>query len=308
MRVFVTGASGFVGAHLVRRLRADGRHEVAALLRPKGHAWRLDDPRAEVRAIAGDLDGLEAVRPELARFAPEAVIHLAWSGVSGAARNDPSQAENINRTVALVRLAREVGARTFVGLGSQAEYGLGSGALNEDTPTRPTTLYGVAKLAAGLFAGQICRDQGVRFAWLRLFSSYGPMDEPSWMIPNLIRTLLRAEMPALTLGTQLWDFIAVEDVARAIEAVTTTPDASGVFNLGSGRVRTIRSVAEMIRDQINPELPLHFGAVPFRPDQVMHLEADIRTLRAATGWTPETDLADGLARTIDWFRTHGGRS
>jgi nucleoside-diphosphate-sugar epimerase len=77
-----------------------------------------------------------------------------------------------------------------------------------------------------------------------------------------------------------------------------------MFNLGSGRPETIRSIAERIRDAIDPKLPLGLGEVPFRSDQVMHLEADIGRLRAATGWSPETDLNEGLRRTIAWFREH----
>jgi nucleoside-diphosphate-sugar epimerase len=142
----------------------------------------------------------------------------------------------------------------------------------------------------------------MRFAWLRLFSAYGPMDDSGWMIPSLIQQLLRRERPLLTAGTQLWDYLYVADAARAIAQVALTPQASGMFNLGSGRPETIRSVAERIRDAIDPKLPLGLGEVPFRPDQVMHLEADIGRLRATTGWSPEIDLNEGLRRTIAWFR------
>ncbi len=132
------------------------------------------------------------------------------------------------------------------------------------------------------------------------------MDDPALMIPGLIRTLFDGGRPALTPGTQLWDYLYVEDAARAIEAVALRPGASGVFNLGSGRTATVRSVAERVRDGIDPRLPLGFGEVPSRPGQVMHLEADVGRLREATGWSPEIDLDEGLRRTVAWFREHGG--
>jgi UDP-glucose 4-epimerase len=306
MRVLLTGASGFVGSYVLRRLVADARHRVAVLLRPSSRTWRIDEVLNRTRRVDGSLGNLEPARTAIAAFAPETVIHLAWEGVGGASRNDPAQVENIRHTVALVQLAHDVGARAWIGLGSQAEYGPTEGPIREDAATRPTTLYGVAKLAAGQFAGHLCRDVGMRFAWLRLFSSYGPKDDPAWMIPSLIRTLLNGERPPLTPGTQLWDYVHVEDAARAIEQTALNAHASGVFNLGSGQSRTIRHVVEQIRDEIDPRLPLGFGDVPFRPDQVMHLEADTGRLREATGWAPEIALAEGLRGTIAWYREQGG--
>jgi nucleoside-diphosphate-sugar epimerase len=287
-------------------LASDERHEVAALLRASSRTWRINDLLRRVTRIEGGLGDLESARKPILGFAPEVVIHLAWQGVGNTARNDVTQAENIGHTLSLVRLAHEAGARAWVGLGSQAEYGPTEGPISEKAPTRPTTLYGVAKLATGMFASRLCDDLGLRFGWLRLFSSYGPMDDPGWMIPGLIRQLCRGQRPPLTAGTQLWDYLYVEDAARAIVRVALAQGASGTFNLGSGRPQTIRSVVETIRDSIDPQLPLGFGEVPFRPDQVMHLEADIRRLGEATGWSTEVDLDEGLRRTIAWFRKHGG--
>jgi nucleoside-diphosphate-sugar epimerase len=122
------------------------------------------------------------------------------------------------------------------------------------------------------------------------------------MIPCLIEALLQGRSPKLTAGSQLWDYLYVEDAARAIVAVVLEKGASGVFNLGSGQAFSIRSIAERVRDRIDPRLYLDFGAVPYRADQVMHLEADIGRLHDATGWKPEVTIDDGLARTVDWHR------
>jgi nucleoside-diphosphate-sugar epimerase len=187
-------------------------------------------------------------------------------------------------------------------MGSQAEYGPHHGALDETAATRPTTVYGVTKLCACFYAERLCRDQGIRFAWLRLFSSYGPSDDSAWMIPSVVIQLLRGQRPALTAGLQRWDYIHVADVATALIAVAQTPTAEGVFNLGSGEAPLLREVVEAIRDRIDQSLPLGFGEVPYRTDQVMHLQADIRRLREATGWRPRVPLREGLAQTIEWYR------
>lgn len=306
MRLLVTGATGFLGAHLLQRLAGEDA-QVAILLRPGSDAWRIESLRARVMEIVGDLKEPRSYTAAVEEFAPEAVAHLAWSGVGNRHRNELAQIEdNLFATLELLKVARAAGCRVWLGLGSQAEYGPANARINEDAPTRPTTLYGAAKLSACVLAEQLCKRFDVRFVWLRLFSSYGPLDDPGWMIPHLILSLLRRERPALTEGTQRWDYIYASDVAEAIQMALKSPEASGVFNLGSGEAERLRSIVERVRDLIDPSLPLGFGEAPFREDQVMHLEADTSRLRAL-GWRPRVGLAEGLARTVDWYRDHRDR-
>jgi UDP-glucose 4-epimerase len=299
-RVLVTGGAGFVGARLVRRLIEQGR-EVALLLRATSNPRRLVGVLERCTVLHGDLSNLEALRAPLQSFAPEGVLHLAWEGVKGADRNDPVQLSNVTTSIGLFRLTGEIGCANFVGLGSQAEYGLLSGRIDEQAPTRPTTTYGAAKLATACVLERAAAAAGRPFAWLRLFSSYGPDDDPNWLIPYLIRKLLAGERPHLTKAEQIWDYIHVDDVAAAILAALDT-GAHGVFNLGSGQGRPLRDIVERLRDAINPSLPLGFGEVDYRPDQVMHLESEIRALCTATGWAPQVSLEQGLADVIAWHR------
>jgi nucleoside-diphosphate-sugar epimerase len=306
MRVLLTGATGFIGSYALRRLLAAG-HQVAVLVRPGSNPWRIADVLDRARRVEGDLDRIAAIERPVRDFAPEAVAHLAWFGVGNRLRNDPGQVDNIKATVELVRLADKAGAKQWVGLGSQAEYGPRAEPIDEQAPTRPTTLYGISKLSACLLAGHLCGEAGMRFAWLRVFSTYGPKDDPGWMIPYLILELLRGNRPALTAGEQMWDYLYIEDAAEAVARAVGSPGASGVFNLGSGRGEPLRAIIERARDRIDPSLPLGFGEVPYRPDQVMRLEARIDRLRAATGWGPQIGLDEGLRRTVDWFREHRRR-
>lgn len=301
MRVLLTGATGFVGAHTLRRL-LELEHTVAIVLRPTSNPWRIQHNLSQVTVLQGDIFQPETLVEGLKRFQPEAVLHLAWQGVANAARNDVSQIyTNIPGSLKLLQLAAEVGCKHWIGLGSQAEYGPTSQVITEHTPTNPTTLYGAAKLALGLLCQAVCRQYGMRFAWLRLFSSYGPMDHPHWMIPYLILSLLRGERPQLTQGEQLWDYLFVADAAEAICTVLREEGAKGIFNLGSGEALPLRAIIEYIRDCINPSLPLGFGEIPYRPDQVMHLQANIQRLKAL-GWEPHTPLQEGLKRTVEWYR------
>jgi len=112
------------------------------------------------------------------------------------------------------------------------------------------------------WARQLTYESPLRLVWLRLFSAFGPRDNPDWMIPQLICHLLDGKTHALTAGEQRWDYLYVEDAAEAIYLAAVTPGIAGVFNLGSGQADCIRSIAEQIRDAIDPSLPLDLGRFP----------------------------------------------
>lgn len=301
MRLFITGASGFVGAATLGAALEAG-HEVAAPVRPESAAERLARFEGRYRRLALDLRDAPGVAAAMAEFRPDAVLHLAWWGVANAARFDRRQVtDNVEAACALCEAAAASGASAFIGVGSQGEYGAGS-TMSEEALPHPTSLYGASKVAALFLTRQLAEQAGLRHAWLRLFSVYGPGDNEAWLIPMLIAEMLAGRRPRTTLGTQSWDWLHVDDVARAILAVAEAPAAKGVFNLGSGRAVQVRSVIEHIRDLAAPGMELTFGEIPFRPDQVMHMQADISRLKAATEWAPQVAIEDGLAATVAWYR------
>ena len=302
MRILLTGGSGFIGSHLCREL-VDAGHTVAALSRGTS-LWRMKDALDAVTLVKGDLGNLAACAQAISSFRPEAVAHLGWQGVANFDRDSPLQVKNIGWTAELFEMARDVGARVFLGLGSQAEYGPKSAVIGADDATSPTTLYGEAKLATGRIAARLANDAGMRFVWMRVFSTYGSKDHPYWMVPSLIGRLLKGERPALTAGDQLWDFLHVADAARAIRLALETDDAHGFYALGSGHAPRLRSTIETIRDEIDPRLPLGFGDVAYRPDQVMILQADTSGLTRDCGWEPRMDLRAGLAHTVAWYKSN----
>lgn len=304
-RVFLTGATGFVGSYAVEHLRRDPSRQLAILLRPGSDRSRLDPATLKgVTIIEGSLDDLGPINQTLKAFAPDTVIHLAWEGVAPNDRNNPAQIRNIQAATELLDMAKNVGATSWISMGSQAEYGPHLNAIRETDATRPTTLYGAAKLSACHLTRLQAAQHNMRYVWLRLFSTYGPKDHPRWLIPHVTLKLLKGERPSLTEGQQKWDYVHVRDIADAVVAVADDYDAEGVYNIGAGRIVTVRRVVERIRDLIDPKLPLGFGELLYRPDQVMHLEADISRLQRAVNWTPKIDLDQGLAETVEYYRAH----
>ena len=299
-KIFITGASGFIGARVARLLIEDGR-DVALLLRESSNTWRLNDLLDKCTVIRGSFFNCHLFRQEITSFAPQAVIHMAWDGVKGADRDRPIQMKNLTASIDLFNLAQEVGCQNFIGLGSQAEYGLMGGRICEGAPANPVSTYGAAKLAAGVVLERTSIALGVRFAWLRLFSSYGSGDDGTWLIPYVINTLLKGQVPVVTKGEQVWDYIHVDDVASALIA-TLDSQARGIYNLGSGAACPLRLIIEQVRDRINPLLPIEFGGLPYSNNQVMHLESDISALTKATGWRPKITLNNGIADLVEEFK------
>ena len=298
-RILVTGAGGFVGAAVVKAAIAAG-HEVIALVR--NDTSRLTPIANRISLQRADLADTAAVAALLVSAKLEVVIHSAWEGVGGALRSGDIQLDNIRTTVALADAAIAAGARKFVGIGSQAEYGRYDRKIVETDLPQPTMLYGAAKLAACHLAAQRCREAGVAFAWLRLFSVYGPGDNANWLIPSTAASLVRGKPPLCTAGTQKWDYLHIDDVADGVLAAATTDCATGLFNLSSGNPVAVRQIVEMLRNLAAPGLELAFGGIPFGPDQIMHLEGDNGRLRAATGWYPRVALGEGLRQVVDELR------
>lgn len=298
MRCFVTGASGHLGSHLVRHLAQQGA-EVHALVRPTSDLWRIEDVLPRISLISGDMADVTSFSGALKETQIDTVYHLAWHGITADLRNSNEQVnQNVFGSLRLVELAKQLGCKSWIGIGSQAEYGHYPGALTEADATCPTSLYGTAKLCVGMLTQKLCENAGIRHLWFRLFSTYGPHDDSRHLIPTLIDSLLAGKRPALTKSQQRWDYLFIAD---AVEAISKAADSNidGVYNLGSGSAYTIESIALQIRDLIDSKLPLGFGGMEYGPNQIMHLQADVSKLEHAIQWSPRTNIADGLRMTVD---------
>lgn len=297
LRTAILGAGGFLGAHLTRELLAAG-HTVLAVTRPGGSKWRLAGLNCAM--AAADLADIDGLRSLLLGFRPQAIVQMAWSGVAGPHHDDPVQAANVAATARLAMLAAELRLGRFVGVGSQAEYGPQNRILRETDEVRPTTHYGRAKADAGREAARICADHGIRFAWLRVFSTYGPMDNEGWLIPTAIRRLLRGEPVPLTGCEQGWSFLHARDAAAAFRAVLECDEAEGVFNVGHPDAPPLAGTLTRLRDLVDPRGVCDFGQLPYRPNQVMLLQPDVGRLHRL-GWRPDITLDEGLWETVRWF-------
>lgn len=296
--IAMTGATGFIGSAILAELLSR-KSEVTVLLRSNSDCSRLSELRGFETLTYSQLTNEETIW-ELREKQPDIFIHCSWRGVVGHDRNEAFQITyNIPMTLDAVELGVAAGCRQWIGLGSQAEYGNQNCRLDEETPLHPSTLYGISKFAAGVASLALCRARGISGAWLRVFSTYGPGDSPQRCIPYVIDEFLAGRPPKLTRCEQLWDYLFVADAARAV-AAAANGTTSGVFNVGSGSARPLKDYIEAIRRELDSAPEPVYGAVPYRLDQVMHLEANISRLTEATGWRPKASLADGIRETVSF--------
>jgi UDP-glucose 4-epimerase len=297
VKALVTGASGFIGSHLCRQL-CQQQAEVHAVSRTKEHG-RHDD----IQWWRGDVADEVSVRELVSAIKPDVIFHLAGH-VAGARELEHVRTtfrSNLMSAVNLLSAASEVGRCRVILTGS----------LEEPDPSEalpvPCSPYAAAKWAASGYARMFHALYGLDVVILRVFMVYGPgQTDLQKLIPYAILRLLRGESPKLSSGQRLVDWIYVDDVVEGYLAAARAKDVAGqTVDIGSGSLESIRAVVERLGRQINPAIPLHFGALPDRPLEQVRV-ADTKQSKAI-GWQPATSLEDGLARTVAWYRQQWNR-
>ena len=299
-KAIITGVTGTIGMALLQELTEQGM-EVLAICREGSdrNAQIPHDPK--IKCIECSMDRLENIMAEeYGRY--DVCYHLAWMGTTGKSRNDMYlQNRNVRYALDAVEMAARLGCHTFIGAGSQAEYGHVQGKLTPETATNPVTGYGIAKLCAGQMTRERAHQLGMRHIWVRVLSIYGPYDGKQSMVMSGIYDLLAGKTPQYTKGEQQWDYLYSGDAARAFRMLGEK-ESEGVYCLGGGQVRPLKEYIELIRKNVDPRAKVTLGAIPYQENQVMYLCADISRLTAETGFVPETSFEEGIRKTIGWCR------
>jgi len=302
MRVLITGAGGFIGSQVVRKVLQEG-HSVIAVLRPGESPERLSDCLGSVSVFPCDLSDDAAARRLVTETRPEKALHLAWYVETGKYWHARENLDSVRMSLALAQALAEAGCSRFVGAGTCAEYDWDYGLLAEDvTPLRPRSLYGVCKNATREVLQSFCAKAGMEFAWTRFFLLYGPMEAKERLIPHVVLTLLNGGIAKCTRGEQRRDFLYVEDAASAMWAVANS-GFSGTVNIGSGCAVKVRNLVETIARLLGREAHLALGALPTDPEEPPLLLADVHRLASVANWKPSLTLEEGLARTCEWWRS-----
>lgn len=283
MRVFLTGATGFLGSRVLSLL--DG-HELLCLVRNSQHVSKA----AHVRPLLGELARPHRWKAEVKRFAPQWCIHLAWEGLPDYSL--PRCRANLDASIKLIETLVDAGAKRIVVAGSCWEYGSASGTVKEEQPASECGVFAATKHALRTVLESVARDRGIEYRWARIFFAYGPKQRAASLIPQCHAAYSAGRRPEIRHPGLTQDFIYIDDVAQGIAAITQADAGSGVFNLGSGVPTTVAYVVNQVASHFD-ESPL-FSLLP--PESGFW--ADTSKTTTATGWKAQTSIDDGIARTL----------
>lgn len=299
-KIVIHGASSFLGKHFIRIL-LNTNSMVIAIARETSKLPHFESTKNLL--IMRYRESLkELMRHPLIDLSGSIFYEFSWQGVFGAERNNPEQfTVNIPLMISSVEFANYINAKHWIGISSQAEYGNLNKRISETDECKPSTLYGKSKLICSQITNDLCAKFNINYTWLRLFSPYGPDSNHQWLIPSLIKNMIQNKPVDTTLGEQSWDYLYIDDVVEALFKLSNSKGL-GITNLGSGKAVLIRDVINKIKDLTNSNSKINFGAIPYKPDQVMYMEADISKISNQLNWYPKTDLISGLSKMIEYYR------
>ena len=305
--ILVLGAGGFVGANLLRRL-LKYREDVFGVVRTLP-AWRLDgiDRR---HILEADLIDLAATRNLVANVRPSTIFDcIAYGAYSFETDQELIYRTNFTALVQLMELLADTGFTAFVHAGSSSEYGTNSAGPLEEASLQPNSHYSVSKVAASNYISYVGNIRRLPVLNLRLYSVYGPLEDLSRLIPNLVAKGLKGAFPPLVDPNTSRDFVYIDDVCDAFvqAAARLTPDIYGqAFNIGTGRATTIREVAKVAGDVFAIRAEPIFGSMAGRSWDLPDWYAAPGKAERLLNWTAKTDLATGLKLTSEWVRSLEG--
>lgn len=305
-RAIITGATGFVGANLARRLLRDG-HEVHLLVRAEHNPWRIKEIREDVRTHTLDFQDAATVSNIIAEIKADWIFHLAAHGAYSWQKDVRRIFDtNLGATINLLEASLAVGFEAFIHTGSSSEYGFKDHAPAENEWIEPNSHYACAKAAATLYCRHTAQAHDAHIVTLRLYSAFGPYEDMNRLMPKLIGHGLRGEFPPLVNPDIARDYIYVDDVCDAcIAAARATTAARGaVYNLGSGVQTSLRDVVEIARCLMKIPAEPHWGTMPSRVWDTSTWVADNRKIETELGWHPQCTFEQGLKMMIDWYHAH----
>ena len=297
-KVVVTGATGFIGSHLVKRL-LDNSIEITALVRDIDKARSILDERVNIIAYHSDAyDKLADSSQDIDVF-----YHLAWEGVAPERKNDRKiQIRNIDLAMEMLEYASKISAKRFIATGTVAEYAFCEDVMDVNAKQTPNDLYGAAKTAAHYMLETWARNIKMPFNWVVVPSTYGEGRRDNNILTYTIKTLLDGKKPSYGYLMQMWDFLYVGEVARALYMIGDKGKTDKTYAIGSGDYRPLRDYVEIIRDCIDKNLELGIGEIPSMSEKAFSSCVSIHDLTNDTGFIPEISFEQGIKKTIEFYK------
>lgn len=300
MKSIVTGSSGFIGGWLTLEL-LNNNYDVTAVVRnlSKIPFEILNHPK--FRYIIKDINDLKQSDFEDDDY--DVFFNLGWEGVSPQDKNSiDKQLSNIPMSLNAIEVCKAVNCKLFLSSGTVAEYALTTDVMDLGAKQKPNDIYGATKVAVHYYLEVRARQLEQPFIWTVVPSTFGERRTDNNIITYTIRTLLNGARPQYGKLEQMWDFLYVSEVVRALRLIAEKGTPGRIYGIGSGEYRPLREYIEMIRDIINPQLELGIGDVPSMSNQSFSSCVNIYDLIRDTGFKPQVSFREGIEKTIKWFK------
>lgn len=295
----VTGANGFIGSAMTKYLSAQGV-EIWALVHNASDTSVFSSCDL-IHAVPFSLENPNAAAA-LLPDAPDLFYHFAWKSVSDENKNDPEiQLQNIKFSLDVLRLAESINAKKIIFAGTVAEYAYNGEHITGDDLSAPNNFYGAAKASARIFCSLYAYQHSLPFIWTIISSIYGPGRRDNNLITYTITSLLKGIRPSFTGLEQMWSYIYIDDLISALYLVGLNGKVGLTYPIGSGERKRLCEFIEIIRNAVNPSLPVGIGEIPYKKAQIDNSVVDIELLKQC-GFTPRFTFEEGIKPTVEYFK------
>ncbi len=295
-KIVITGATGFIGKPLLEKF-LDMGHEVYAVVRPDSPNYTKLQKMPKVHIIPLNMHEIEKLSQYVRQI--DMFIHAAWEGIRGNVRMDEEiQLKNYECSVKAAKAAEEIGCKVFLGIGSQAEYGVQSEMISEQTKEEPQTEYGKMKLKTYRTLLEQYKNTEMRILWARVFSAYGFGDTSTSLIEICMEQMKAQQDILLTECIQMWNYVYIDDVVEAIYKLTLSEESRGIYNIASKDNRSLKEYVLELKELLQSKSKLQFGAVPYGATGAVGFTVNIDKLCKTLQWEPEVTFAEGIQKKI----------
>jgi len=295
MKILITGATGFVGKHVIDQIQASGYDILASTLEKD----KIECSYKDIQWLYGDMGDIDSLKPAIKSFSPEVVIHLAWQGI-------PDYSEgvsliNLNNSIQLLDLiVEETSCKKIIVSGSCFEYGAKKGITKETDPIKINSFFAWAKHSLYEYLALKCEKKNINLVWFRIYYVYGPGQRIKSLIPYVVNSLKLNEIPQINNPMNKNDFVYVKDVANAFYIAAHKKINSGIYNLGSGASTSVYEIIKICKLIINSSTDIsELILKKSNAKKEIDFWADISKTTKVLEWYPQISIQDGIKEYIN---------